>query len=29
MCPHECPGLSDTHSDEFEKLYAQYEKAGK
>jgi len=29
MCPHECPGLSDTHSDEFEKLYAKYEKAGK
>ena len=29
MCPHECPGLSDTHSDEFEKLYTKYEKAGK
>ncbi|MBU2019763.1 MAG: ribonucleoside-diphosphate reductase subunit alpha [Bacteroidetes bacterium] len=29
MCPHECPGLSDTHSAEFEKLYISYEKAGK
>jgi ribonucleoside-diphosphate reductase alpha subunit len=29
MCPHECPGLSDTHSAEFEKLYTSYEKAGK
>ncbi|MEY4521016.1 MAG: hypothetical protein RIT10_201 [Bacteroidota bacterium] len=29
MCPHECPGLSDTHSAEFEKLYIGYEKAGK
>jgi ribonucleoside-diphosphate reductase alpha subunit len=29
MCPHECPGLSDTHSAEFEKLYTKYEKAGK
>lgn len=29
MCPHECPGLSDTHSAEFEKLYTDYEKAGK
>ncbi|RCL75651.1 MAG: ribonucleoside-diphosphate reductase subunit alpha [Flavobacteriales bacterium] len=29
MCPHECPGLSDTHSKEFEKLYTKYEKAGK
>jgi ribonucleoside-diphosphate reductase alpha chain len=29
MCPHECPGLSDTHSAEFEKLYTGYEKAGK
>jgi ribonucleotide reductase alpha subunit len=25
FCPHECPGLSDTHSDEFEKLYTSYE----
>jgi ribonucleoside-diphosphate reductase alpha subunit len=29
MCPHECPGLSDTHSAEFEKLYTGYEAAGK
>jgi ribonucleoside-diphosphate reductase alpha chain len=29
MCPHECPGLSDTHSAEFEKLYLSYEAAGK
>ncbi len=29
MCPHECPGLSDTHSAEFEKLYLKYEKEGK
>ena len=25
MCPHECPGLSDCHSDEFVKLYESYE----
>jgi len=29
MCPHECPGLSDTHSEEFEKLYTKYETEGK
>ncbi len=29
MCPDECPGLSDCHSEEFEKLYTSYEKAGK
>ncbi len=29
MCPHECPGLSDTHSAEFEALYAKYEAEGK
>jgi ribonucleoside-diphosphate reductase alpha chain len=29
MCPHECPGLSDTHSAEFEELYTRYEKEGK
>ena len=29
MCPAECPGLADTHSEEFEKLYESYEKAGK
>ncbi len=29
MCPHECPGLSDVHSAEFEALYESYEAAGK
>jgi ribonucleoside-diphosphate reductase alpha chain len=29
MCPHECPGLSDTHSAAFEELYTRYEKEGK
>ena len=29
MCPHECPGLSDSHSEKFEKLYLKYEKEGK
>jgi len=29
MCPHECPGLSDVHSEAFEKLYLRYEKEGK
>jgi ribonucleoside-diphosphate reductase alpha chain len=29
MCPHECPGLADTHSKKFEKLYKKYEKEGK
>lgn len=29
MCPHECPGLSDTHSEEFEKLYTKYEAEGR
>jgi ribonucleoside-diphosphate reductase alpha chain len=29
MCPHECPGLSDTHSAEFEALYTNYENQGK
>ncbi len=29
MCPHECPGLSNTYGDEFEKLYLSYEAAGK
>lgn len=29
MCPHECPGLSDTHSAEFEALYTKYETEGK
>jgi len=29
MCPNECPGLSDCHSEAFEKLYTQYESEGK
>lgn len=29
MCPHECPGLSDVHSEEFEALYTKYETEGK
>ena len=29
FCPHECPGMSDTHSEEFVKLYEQYEREGK
>ena len=29
MCPHECPGLSDTHGKNFEKLYTKYESDGK
>jgi ribonucleoside-diphosphate reductase alpha chain len=29
MCPAECPGLADCHSEEFEKLYESYEQAGK
>jgi len=29
MCPAECPGLADCHSEEFEKLYESYEKEGK
>ena len=29
MCPNECPGLFDCHSDEFEALYTQYESEGK
>ncbi len=29
LCPHECPGLSDTHGEAFEKLYEQYEREGK
>jgi len=29
MCPHECPGLSETHSAEFEALYTKYEQEGK
>jgi ribonucleoside-diphosphate reductase alpha chain len=29
MCPDECPGLADVHSQEFETLYESYETAGK
>jgi ribonucleoside-diphosphate reductase alpha chain len=29
MCPNECIGLSDTHSEEFEALYLKYESEGK
>jgi ribonucleoside-diphosphate reductase alpha chain len=29
MCPNECPGLFDCHSEEFDKLYLSYEEAGK
>tara|TARA_Y100001954_G_scaffold234439_1_gene289947 strand:- start:743 stop:3112 length:2370 start_codon:yes stop_codon:yes gene_type:complete len=29
MCPNECPGLPDTHSKEFDKLYLKYEAEGK
>ena len=29
MCPNECPGLSDTHSEAFEALYTRYEAEGK
>lgn len=29
MCPNECPGLSDVHSEEFETLYTKYESEGK
>jgi len=29
MCPNECPGMSDVHSEEFEALYTKYETEGK
>lgn len=29
MCPNECPGMYDVHSEEFEKMYLAYEAAGK
>lgn len=29
MCPNECPGLYDVYGDDFEKLYLEYEAAGK
>ena len=29
MCPNECPGLSDVYGEEFERLYQEYEQAGR
>ena len=29
MCPNECPGLSDSHGQKFEKLYTKYESENK
>lgn len=29
MCPNECPGLADAHSEAFEALYTQYEAQGR
>lgn len=29
MCPNECPGLSDCHSEKFEELYTSYENEGR
>ena len=29
MCPNECPGLPDVHSEEFDALYLDYEERGK
>uniref|UniRef100_A0A6C0JKC6 ribonucleoside-diphosphate reductase n=1 Tax=viral metagenome TaxID=1070528 RepID=A0A6C0JKC6_9ZZZZ len=29
MCPHECPGLADVHSEKFNELYMKYEIDGK
>jgi ribonucleoside-diphosphate reductase alpha chain len=29
MCPHECPGLADVHSEKFVELYESYENQGK
>lgn len=29
MCPNECPGLSEVHSEEFNALYTKYENEGK
>jgi ribonucleoside-diphosphate reductase alpha chain len=29
MCPHECPGLADVHSEKFVELYQSYEAKGK
>ncbi|PKI82545.1 ribonucleoside-diphosphate reductase [Malassezia vespertilionis] len=29
MCPHECPGLSDSYGEEFDALYERYEREGR
>ena len=29
FCPNECPGLAETHSEEFNKLYMKYEEEGR
>lgn len=29
MCPHECPGLAECHSEKFEELYERYEGEGR
>jgi ribonucleoside-diphosphate reductase alpha subunit len=29
MCPHQCPGLHECHSEDFEKRYCNYEKEGR
>lgn len=29
MCPHECPGLSETYGEDFEALYTRYEQEGR
>lgn len=29
MCPNECPGMADVHSEEFEALYHKYEQEGR
>ncbi|GAB4161681.1 MAG: ribonucleoside-diphosphate reductase subunit alpha [Winogradskyella sp.] len=29
MCPNECPGLAEVHSEEFEALYTKYEEEGR
>jgi len=29
MCPAECPGLTEVHSEEFEELYKKYEQEGR
>lgn len=29
MCPNECPGLSETYGEDFEKLYTKYENEGR